>query len=254
MKAPIRIVVPFRPFEAESDLHKSLPDFDWIEALRMLMHSADVHGHDARAITDVDTTLPVPTLTYTTTRRRLMLWTLEVCLRYIESPDFDRNTIMLDVDQLLFGRLDDVFSKSCDIGLLVRSGAKHTATKDGQPFLNGVQFWRAKSKRRLTAFYARALEIAESLPEDRLVWGADTDAIRALIEPVQLGLHQRAGLRIQMVEADQVLDTLTEAHIELLNNGLPVHTHGRPVLDFRWTRKRYMAAVYRASIGARTAA
>lgn len=250
MKRPIRIVIPFRPFKAESDLHKSLPDFDWIEALRMLMHTAELHhGHcEVRAITDVDTDLPVKSLRYATTRRRLMLWTLEACLRYLESSDFDRNTVMLDVDQLVYGKLDAIFNRAADFGVLVRPSPKHLTSENGQPFLNGVQFWRAKSQAQLVAFYTRALAIAEGLPDDRIVWGADQDAVRALIEPIEEGIVMRSGLTVHMVNAETVIETFSTGHqIALAEGRRPSPTKDRPILDFRWTRKPFMPMVYRAA-------
>lgn len=249
MKGPIRIVAPFRPFPAESELHKGLADFDWTEALRMLVHTAKVYGktEDVQAITDVDTDLPVPALKYETKHRRLMLWTLEACLRYIESPDFDRNTVMLDVDQLVFGDFTRYFAKGADIGLLVRTDEKHTASDQGQPLLNGVQFWRAKSKKRLAEFYRRALEIAEQLPEDRIVWGADTDAVRQLIEPIEAGIVARSGLMVNMIEASDVIETFAERHAGAIAQGaVPWTGFGRPILDFRWNRKPNMPAAYNA--------
>ena len=35
----MRVVSPFRPFPAESDPHRALGPFDWVEALRMLRAS-----------------------------------------------------------------------------------------------------------------------------------------------------------------------------------------------------------------------
>lgn len=248
MIRPIRIVVPFRPFSPESELHKSLDGFDWIEALRMLVHSASVACKcEVHAITDVDTDLPVPTLKYATTQRRLMLWTLEVCAAYLESADCDADTIMLDVDQLIFGDLSKVFDRGADMGVLVRASEKHTQTDSGQPLLNGVQFWRGKRRKHIARFYRRALAIAQQLPEERIVWGADTDAVRQLIEPVQLGIVERSGLRVQMVDANAVLESFSTPHQQAIEEGrAPWPT--RPVLDFRWKRKPWMPKAYKATM------
>lgn len=244
MKRPIRIVAPFRPFPAESELHKGLPDFDWIEALKMLVHTARVYSKadEVHAITDVDTDLPVPCLKFRTHHRRLMLWTLEVCLRYLESDAFDRNTVMLDVDQLVFGDLRLSFVNGADISLLVRTDAKHQQP-GGQPLLNGVQFWRAKSKKRLVGFYRRALVIAEQLPEERLVWGADTDAVRQLIEPIEVGVRERHGVSVNLIESTNVIESYSRRHADLVAAGQPLWPLA-PVLDFRWTRKTAMPVVY----------
>lgn len=248
MIRPIRIVIPFRPFTPESDLHKSMPDFDWIAALRMVVHTAQMACHcEVHAITDVDTDLPVPTLKYATAHRRLMLWTLEVCAAYLESKDCDRDTIMLDVDQLIYGDLSLVFDRRSDLGVLIRPSQKHTQTDGGQPLLNGVQFWRGKRRKHVATFFRKALAIAEALPEQRKVWGADTDAIRQLIEPVEVGVSIRDGLRVHMRDAENVIEAFSTAHQQALDDGrAPWPT--RPVLDFRWKRKPSMPAVYRATI------
>lgn len=250
MTQGIRVVAPFRPFPAESDLHRELADFDWIEALRMVTATAArACGCPVHAITDIDTTLPVPTLRYPTAHRRLMLWTLEACAAYLASRDCDRDTVMLDVDQLVFGNLAAFFRSGVDLVVLIRPQAKHMHSSQGQPFLNGVQFWRARSRKRLARFYRRALAVAEGLPEERRVWGADTDAVRELLEPLALGIHERAGLVVEMIDAAVVLEAFSQAHADALVAGQPIAPL-RPVLDFRFLRKRHMAAVYRAAFGA----
>lgn len=248
----VRLVAPFRPFPPESALHHEMASFDWLEALRMLIHSASLahRGRPVHALTDVDTDLPVPALKYETNHRRLMLWTLEVCLAYLRSDDFDRDTIMLDVDQLIYGDLSGFFGESkADIGLLVRSASKHARTEQGQPLLNGVQFWRYKSRKRLVHFFRDALNIAQRLPEDRVVWGADTDAVRQLIEPIDEGTVRRGPFRVNMIDASDVLETFSSSQADRLAAGNP-QWPTRPVLDFRFTRKPFMPLVYRATIGA----
>lgn len=244
MKRGCRIVVPFRPFPPESDLHRAHPDFDWMAALQMVCHTASIACRcEAVAITDVDTELPVPALKYQTTHRRLMLWTLEACLRYLESDDFNRQTIMLDADQLIFQDLKPWFSKAA-LTVCVRPTAKHTA--GGQPLLNGVQWWRVKAKPGLVAFYQQALRIAEQLPEESLVWGADTDAVRHLIEPIEVGLSRRAGIQVHQVDARAVLEGFSSSHEAALARGeVPWPT--RPVLDFRYFRKKFMRPTYEAT-------
>lgn len=243
MKRGLRLVAPFRPFPPESDLHQSLGDFDWMEAIGLLAKSARLACHtDLQVLTDVDTTLPFPLLQYRTTHRRLMLWTLEVCLRYLESDDFDRPTVMLDCDQLIFRDLSPWFMPGVDLSVLVRPTEKHTE-RGGMPLLNGVQFWSPKGKARLVAFYRRALALAEQLPEEQLRWGADQEAVRQLIEPIEIGYGERAGARVVMLDADRILETLNERHIAAIAEGtMPIPR--RSVLDFRWTRKRYMRPVF----------
>ena len=249
MKLGIRVVAPFRPFPPESALHKDLADFDWLQALRMMVHSAQLACRcPVHAITDVDTDLPVPSLQYVSTRRRLMLWTLEACALYLESPDFDRDTVMLDVDQLVYRDLAPFFKKGVDLSVLVRPDDKHLVADGGQPLLNGVQFWRHKAKPRLAAFYRRALEVAEGLSEDRLAWGADTDAVRDLLAPLEVGIVTRQGLTVDMFDASTILETFNSGHAQVLEKGIGPWPR-RPVFDFRWTRKLAMPGVYRATIG-----
>lgn len=248
---PLRLVAPFLPVPPESPHHQAMVDFDWMAAIRMLSHSAErACGVPVQVLTDHGAQLPVPSLTYATTHRRLMLWTLEVCLRYLESDDFDRDTVMLDCDQLVFEDLRRFFTPYVDLALLVRPTHKHQDT--WKKVLNGVQFWSVRGKARLIPFYREALRRAEAMSEGLVTWGADTAAIRDLIEPVQLGLHERAGARVQLLNYDMVLEALSEDQIAQLARGVaPVPR--RPVLDFRYKRKLHMAAVYALTVGRETA-
>lgn len=244
MSRPLRLVAAFRPFPPESELHREMAAFDWMDALRML-HASGRHACqcDVRILTDVDTELPVPTLRYETQHRRLMLWILEVCLRYLESDDFDRDTIALDCDQLIFGDLAQIVTSNADLVVCIRPTEKHKRSPESMPLLNGVQVWRHAAKKRLVAFYRQALVVAEALPEDRLVWGADTDALRILLEPLDLGLKERAGLRVHMVDAATVIETMSELHARWMQEGSRFWP-SRPVFDFRWTRKIWMRPVF----------
>lgn len=250
MSKGVRIVLPFRPFPPESDLHKEFSDFDWIAAIRMLTHTAQLSCRcPVEVITDVDTDLPMSTMKYETSHRRLMLWNLEVCLRYLESPDFDRNTIMMDSDQLIYQDLTPWFIKGVELGVLIRG--QSDKSYQGEPrlnILNGVQFWYHKGKTHLQRFYRQALEIAEGLPETRLVWGADTDALELMLgKPLEVGVTYRRGMWIQMINSQQIMGALSETHTDGLVSG-DVPWPVRPVMDFRHTRKKFMADFYRATI------
>lgn len=247
MNGNLRLVAPFLPLPAESVHHQALPDFDWMAAIRMLSHSGEVScGVPVQVITDVSADLPVACLKYRTTHRRLMLWTLEACLRYLESDDFDRNTVMLDCDQLVYQDLSRFFSANVDLGLLVRPTFKHRDT--WKKLLNGVQFWSVRGKKRLVNFYREALFRAEDMSDNLIVWGADTAAIRDLIEPVELGLHTRAHVRVHMMDYNLVLQALSEEQIDALKDGIaPLFT--RAICDLRYRRKRSMKQVYDLTIG-----
>lgn len=248
MTRGIRIVAPFRPFPPESALHKELQAFDWTAAIQMMAHSAGLACHcPVSVITDVDYAAPIPALQYVTMTRRLMLWTLEVARCYLESDDFDRDTVSVDVDQLLYRDLAPGFARGVDLTVLIRPTAKHQAETRGQPLLNGVQWWALKGRDRLVAFYRAAEALAATLPEGTIRWGADTEAVRQLLEPLELGLHERAGLRVRMIDAATVIEALSEQQIRGLADGqLPWPS--RAVLDFRWKRKPYMRAAYAATI------
>ncbi len=253
MTRGIRLVAPFRPFIPEGDFHKSLTDFDWIAAIRMLQHSAQIACHDCpvHVLTDVDTELPLPTLRYVTTERRLMLWSLEVCLRYLESDDFDRDTVLVDCDQLIYRDLAPWFAPEAgvDLAVLVRPTPKHHQRADAwRQILNGVQLLAVRGRARLLPFYRQALTVARALPERLLRWGADTEALRVLLDPIEVGVHERAGLRVRMIDYRTVMEALSEQSIQSLKTDGTMSWPTRSVLDFRYTRKRWMAAAYAATV------
>lgn len=245
----IRVVAPFRPFPAEAEIHRVLEreGFDWNAALKMLVKSAEIScGCEVHILTDVDTDLDVPMLRYPTESRRLMVWSVEICLKYLESHDFNRNTVMLDCDQLIYGNLRKWFKKTppVDLGVLVRPHGKHIE-QGGEPLLNGVQFWHRGGRSRLVDLYRRCLEVAKSLPEHRIEWGGDTDALRLLIEPIELGIVERSGVTVQMWPAEDILESWSSTHLAMLESGkVPQVDHA--VLDFRALRKRYMAPMFQA--------
>jgi hypothetical protein len=242
----IRLVAPFFPLPAQNEHHQALADFDWIDAIRMLSHSAEIScGVPVQVITDTSTDLSLPALRYETTHRRLMLWVLEACVKYLESDDFDRDTVCLDCDQLIFGDLSRFFAPQMDLGLLVRSRMVHRYT--WKKVINGVQFWAVKAKKRLAAFYREALARAERMSSELQAWGADTQALRELIEPVSIGLVERMGVRVHLISDTRVSFPLTETQIEGLQAGIaPQSRHA--VMDFRYRRKLHMRRVYELSV------
>lgn len=246
----IRIVAPFKRFPAECGTHVLLEreGFSWDAAIAMMVDTAQASNDcPVHILTDLDSPIAAPTLRYPTTSTRLMVWSIEVCLRYLQSKDFDRNTVMVDVDQLIFGNLRKWFRKQppVDLGVLVRPHGKHLQP-GGEPLLNGVQFWHWSGRRRLVAFYQRCLEVVQQLPEDRIAWGGDTDALRSLIEPLEIGVVERSGACVQMWPAEDVLESWSSMHAEILESGeVPPVRHA--VLDFRSLRKRYMAPMFEAT-------
>lgn len=238
----IQVVSPYRPFPAESVEHQALGAFDWEDALRMLADSVTQScSCPTYAITDVDTTLDVPSFKFRTRERRLMLWILEVSLKYLESAKFDRDTVMISPDMLVLGDIRPWFTS--DLGILVRPDAKFQQSR--HEILNQAQWWRRSAKRPLAAFYRRALAMARDLPEPLLTWGADTEPIRQLVEPLTPGVVERHGLSVALIDASQPMESLSGVNINRLQYGKPLRLD-RPILDFRYTRKRHMRAVYDA--------
>lgn len=247
MKLGMQIVAPFKPFPAESELHRTCA-FDWLAALQMLAHSGSLACHcPVYALTDQTSDLPIPCLRVATTETRLMPWILEATAQFVRSDAFDRDTVLADVDQLIFRDLAPWFQRATDLTVLVRVTEKHTTNGDGMPVLNGVQWLNPKGKERLIGFYDRVRAVARTLPEKLQRWGADTEALRQVLEPIELGIHERAGAYVRMVDADQVLEAFSTDQIRWLSEGrLPWPT--RAVVDFRWKRKRFMSACYKATI------
>lgn len=243
---PIRVVAPFLPLEPEAPHHLRLAaeSFDWPGAIAMLADSVTkTLGCPFHVITDVAADITAaPTLRYSTLERRLMLWNLEVAACYLESGHFDRDTVMLDSDQLIVGDLRSWFQQPrMDLGILIRQRPK---AAQGIPILNGVQFLAHRGKPRLAAFYRQALEVARTLPESQIRWGADTEALRELLEPLDVGLQERAGLMVSLIDYAKVLEALSSQQMARMDAGEPMVALTRPVLDFRYMRKRYMRRVH----------
>lgn len=197
----VRVVTPFRPFAPESASHNKLGEFDWIGAISMLRSSVTRYSEtETVSITDTDTELDAPSLRYPTKHRRLMLWILEVCLRYIESEDFDRDTVMISPDILVLADVKRWFG-DFDFGVLVRPGPRFVE----RPLLNSVQFWPLHGKKKLAVLYRRALEVATTLSEEEIAWGADTTPFVMLLSPLDVGVVDRVGMKIGMIRSDHVL-------------------------------------------------
>jgi hypothetical protein len=194
------------------------------------------------AITDTATQLRVPAFQFHTTETRLMLWMLDVSLRYLESPRFDRDTVLVSPDMLVYGDLSRYFVG--DLGVLVRSAAKYA----DKPLLNGMQWWRYRAKHALVAFYEQALLIARTLPESLLRWGADTEPLRLLLTPLEEGLQFRCGLRVAMLPTGEIMESLTR------NMMTDLYQHGEtwphvPVVDFKDIRKLSMRQYFNGTVG-----
>lgn len=244
---PLRVVTPYRPFAPESQAHQLLGPFDWVGAIGMLRVSVARAMHcETVAITDVDTILPEPALQYATTARRLMPWILDVAGCYLRSDAFDRDTILLSPDLLVFGDLRPWLTDHFTV--LMRTGYP------AHPILNGVQFWPVRKKRQIAAFYDQAIAIGHTLSEGHLRWGGDTEPLRQLLAPIEPGLVLRDGTAIaRLLESDQVMHAFTSSMAAALTRGRALPAV-RPVLDFRYLRKHSMRAYYDRTIGKPVAA
>lgn len=240
----MRVVTPFRPFEPESREHQELGPFDWWTAVAMLRATV-THACrcDTAVLTDVDTDPHGPGFQYATERRRLMLWILEVSLRYLESDDFDRDTVMVSPDILVFGDLRPFFR--ADLSVIVRTSAKFALSE--RPLLNSVQWWRVAAKDRLAAFYRQALTLAEGLPEDVITWGADTAPLLQLLSPLVCGHSERAGVSVFGIDQREAMATFSTAMLRRLRAGQPYD--GLPLLDFKYLRKHSMREFFDLAVG-----
>lgn len=238
------VVSPYRPFPAESREHQALGSFDWVDALRMLAASVELScGCATHALTDEDTDLGVPAFAFATHERRLMLWILEVSLRYLESARFTEDTVFVSPDTLVFGDLAPYFAG--DLTVVVRPEPKYEA----RPIINSVQWWPKAAQARLVRFYTQALAIAQTLPESMLAWGADSEPLRQLLSPLVVGRSHRAGLDARLVPMNEVMISLPRATMDVLDAGLAPAPPTVPILDFRFTRKRYLRRYFDAVIG-----
>lgn len=243
MLTDMRVVTPFRPFAPESREHLEVGPFDWLGAIAMLRASVERSCRcETVAITDVDTKIPGQTFHYVTTERQLMLWILDVSLRYLESDDFDRDTVFCSPDALVFCDLRQWFAG--EIGMVVRP---HHPLR---PILNGLQWWPIASKARLIELFTQALAHAQTLSDELKVWGADSEPFRKLLKPLYPGCGPRKfGVIANLIDSRQVLVPLTSEIMAVLDRGDRV-VPPNAVLDFRYLRKKKMRAYFDATIGA----
>lgn len=241
----MKVVAPYRPFAPEAISHQRLGPFDWPAALRMLAASVARSCRCATfALTDEATLLDVPAHRYPARCDRLMLWLLEVCLRYLESDDFDEDTAMLSPDMLVYQDLRPWFV--ADLGIVARLSPKFRAS--GRILLFGAQFWRRSGRDRLVALYRQALTIAEALDDATITWGADTVPFYRLLQPQHYGPCQREGLSVHFIGETALMQSISGVDQRAAEAGRSVLPRA-PIMDFKYLRKRAMAAYFRATIG-----
>lgn len=234
----MKFVTPYRKFRPESFQHERLGRFDWIGAMSMLAFSARASNEcETYALTDRQTKTGIAAHRYETQSTRLMLWILEVTWRYLSSADFDQDTVFISPDMLVMRPMRGWFGKF-DLGLMYREHPKFPC-----PVLNSVQLFCRKKQGKLADFYAAVFETAQTLPEKSLTWGADTEAIYRAIEPAELGLNRRHGLRVQMIDSKDL--TCWPAPPWWRNNV----TIASPIVDFKGTRKLRMHEFFALTLG-----
>lgn len=241
----MKVVSPYRPAPAVSIEHQRLGPFDWCGALTCLRESVRrACACETYTLTTADSRVPGPALRYETSQSSLMVWILEVCLRFIESDDFNDDTVMASPDLLVFQDLRPWMD--ADLGLIVRPGRKY----EQRPILNIVQLWRVAAKDRLIAFYREALRLAEALPESSKIWGADTEPLVELVSPILLGYVRRAGLHVRLIDQADFVHELSKRDEAALDCGEIPPPAQRPIVDFKYLRKRHLRRYFEATIGA----
>ena len=237
----MRVVTPFKPFKPESEPHLELGKFNWRGAIDM--HRECVHrscGVESYVLTDARSKVARPVLRYPTQQTRLMLWILEVSLAYLASDDFDQDTVFISPDVLCFADLWRWFKEGSrfDIGVIVRTGDRFTE----RPLLNSVQLWPVRSKEKLIAFFTEAYRIAQTLPEEEIVWGADTTPLVRLLQPVVVGSVRRGALRVRMIDGYKYLRS----------SGYWLRHGGKPIgilIDFKYKAKLHMRKFFKKVVG-----
>jgi hypothetical protein len=142
---------------------------------------------------------------------------------------------MVSPDALVVGELGRYFVGN--LAVLVRPAEKYQ-TRAHHPIINAAQWWPVRAQAKLVTFYQQAIAIARVLPENLLIWGADTAPLVQLLQPIVLGLHERAGLLVSMLDAYKML-------------GGVMMPGGPPILHFKYKAKSRMAGAYRQLVGVR---
>ena len=231
----MKVVAPFRRIEPVEAHHIELKarGFDWIESLKMLATSARMRCDCDTFVITCDDDLGVPSHVYSTEETSLMVWILEVSLRYLESDDFDQNTVFVGADALILKPLD-LFG-GFDIALTAR---KELAKYDSQPLMNGLQFWPLEAKDKLVAFFSEALRIARSLSDEQRKWGADTTPLLMLLGPVIKGTHRRGDMTVRFFPWPMLLE-ISSVMMKKIRVGKRVDAKGS-VADFKYWKKLHM--------------
>lgn len=242
---PVRIVSPYKPLpiSALPQVYHGMgtAGFDWLEALRMLQHSAECFGYPVFALTDAE--LPFPSIKVLPQETDLMLWILEASLLYLSGPEFVEDTAMISPDSLINAPLPAF--ENFDLGIPVRFDEKHR----DRPVLNSIQLWPVAAKDRLVRFYAECLFLARMLAAERAdTWGLDTIPIETLLLPFEPGINHRAGLDVMMFHHKRLMRTLSARDIFALDNGVRPLPVTAAVIDFKGRKKNYMRAYFEATL------
>ena len=207
-------------------------DFDWPAAVGRLGRSARrAMACGTLVLTDPATPLAGPALRVPVRDGFLMLWLLDSVLAYLESPAFDRDTVLVSPDSLVLGDLRPWLG-GYDVGLLTRDRPK--------PILNSVMGFPLAGRAGAVRLFRRACDHASGLDEAALLWGADIDAVVAVtgVRPGEAGTRDVGGSRVRFLPAAGVLRSIRPAD-------LAGPRPAEPVADFKGRRKRWMAGACR---------
>lgn len=236
----MKVVTPYRRITPYTKYHVRLANegFDWLDAIRMLASSAEKRsGVATYALTNEP--LSVPHYAYECGEQELMLWLLEVCACYLESEQFDQNTVCISPDSLVYRHLD-IFDGEFDIAFSCR---KNSPAAEKKPLMNGAQWWSHAAKDRLAALFRECLEMARRLPEGLRRWGADTVPLLELLGPVEEGIWSRHGITVRYLPPGS-MRTMTTTTMRKEKMGAPVR-----VVDFKGWSKLLMRAYFAREYG-----
>ena len=247
----MKVVAPYQCFPVEAHPESlAITTFDWCDALHMLDVSvrATYQGRvRVHALTDHETLVPVSAYRYQTQSTRLQVWLNEIRLAYLRSEDFDEDTILVSPDTLIVGDISQPFTTPMDLAMLVRPVKRFAG--EWKSILNSIQWWRHASKKKLIAFYEQVIAIGQTLPEELQIWGGDTEPLRQLVEPMDLGIVRRAGLAVNMLRASDLFRSISSAEMANLVAGGRIDRPSLPILDFKYIRKPFMRPAFEQLFG-----
>lgn len=163
----------------------------------------------------------------------LMNWILAAQKHYIDSPEFDCNTVLFSPDALINRPLEEVFSQDFDAAFTIRDNKKY-------PINNGVIFIKPDNKRGLTRFWQSCLDICALYPPEIQGWYGDQ---KALWDACEAGYDCACGIKKAFLPCDQYNASPVNGRIDkvMLTSAFIIHLKGRR----KEMMKQYKAAICR---------